>query len=87
MTIKGDYEGALQSSDPVGQLRALALHLSAQGQDKETILERFEVTRQDLRQANREADEDSLMDVLDCMVGWCSPEMKLLADRNESVRR
>ncbi len=87
MTIKGDCERALRSSDPARQLRALALHLSAQGQDKETIIERFEMTREELRQANREADEDSLMDVLDCLVGWCSPEMKLLADHNESVRR
>jgi hypothetical protein len=80
MPIDECFERALRSPDPVIQLRSLALHLSAQGQDRETIIERFEETRQQLRQADRETDEDVLMDVLDCLMGWCSPEMKLLND-------
>ncbi len=62
------------------QLRSLALHLSTQGQDRETIVERFEETRQQLRQVDRETDEDAVMDVLDCLMGWCSTEMKLPDD-------
>jgi hypothetical protein len=71
----------------VGQLRALAVRLSAQGQDRAAIIERFEETRQQLRQLDREADEDSLMDALDCLVGWCRPEMRLRDDPKESARR
>ena len=81
MPIDECFERAFRSSDPMGQLRSLALNLSAQGQDRETIIERFEETRKELRQANREIDEDALMDVLDCLVGWCSPSMKLLDDQ------
>jgi hypothetical protein len=78
MPIDECFERALQSADPVGQLRSLALDLSAQGQDRAAIIERFEATRQQLRASDREADEDALMDALDCLVGWCRPEMKLL---------
>jgi hypothetical protein len=70
-------EEALRSSDPVNELRNLVLHLHADGQTREAILELFERTRQDLRHANRESDEEAVMDVMDFLVGWCSPHMKL----------
>jgi hypothetical protein len=56
----------------------LALQLSAQGVPTAAIIDRFEATRQQLRSVDREADEDAVMDVLDCLMGWCHPEMKLL---------
>jgi hypothetical protein len=30
-----------------------------------------------LRQLGRETEEDPVMDVMDFLVGWCSPHMKL----------
>ena len=30
-----------------------------------------------LRAADREAEEDVLMDVLDCLVDWCSPHVPI----------
>ena len=86
MLIDECFERALRSPDRVGQLRSLALHLSAQGQDRAAIIQRFEETRQQLRQCGREADEDALMDALDCLVGWCRPEMKLGDDSREFGR-
>ena len=68
---------ALRSSDPVNELRNLVLHLLADGQTREAILELLERARQQLRQADRETDEDAVMDVMDFLVGWCSPHMKL----------
>ena len=78
MPIDECFEQALHSPDPVGQLRSLALQLSAQGLPTAAIIDRFEATRQQLRSVDREADEDAVMDVLDCLMGWCHPEMKLL---------
>ena len=49
------------------------------GQTREAVLDLFEHARQQLRQANREAEEDAVMDVMDFLVGWCSPQMRLPA--------
>jgi hypothetical protein len=70
-------EGALTSSEPVTELRNLVLHLHADGQTHEAILALLEDTRRELRRANRESAEDAVMDVMDFLVGWCSPHMKL----------
>jgi hypothetical protein len=35
------------------------------------------IARQQLRQAASEAEEDTVMDVMDFLVGWCNPHMKL----------
>ncbi len=78
-----DYlEQALAAAQPVDELRALAQHLLNEGYDRSRVLELFENARQKLRSANREKDEDAVMDVMDFLVGWCSPHMKLL-DRSE----
>jgi hypothetical protein len=68
---------ALSSNDPVTELRNWVLHLLAEGQTREAILEMLEHARQQSRQADRDADEDAVMDVMDFLVGWCSPHMKL----------
>ena len=68
---------ALRSSEPVNELRNLVLHLLADGQTREAIVGLLERARQQLRQADRETDEDAVMDVMDFLVGWCSPHMKL----------
>ncbi len=68
---------ALTSSEPVNELRNWLLQLLADGQTREAILELLEHARQQLRQANRETDEDAVMDVMDFLFGWCSPHMKL----------
>ena len=70
-------EHALRSTEPVNELRALVLSLMAEGQSQDAILQIFEGARQELRQADREADEDAVTDVMDFLVGWCSPHMKL----------
>ncbi len=80
-------EQALRSSEPVHELRNLVLQLFAEGQSREAILELFEGTRQQLRQADRETEEDAVMDVMDFLVGWCSPHMKLPPEQSTSGGR
>ena len=44
------------------------------GYGADALVER---ARQQLRQADRETEEDAVMDAMDFLVGWCSPHMKL----------
>ncbi|MCI0691507.1 hypothetical protein L0337_05805 [candidate division KSB1 bacterium] len=87
MTLNKRFEKALGSPNPVEALRSLVLELSQEGSGKATILEFFEQERQRLRATHREADEDAVMDVMDFLVGWCSPHMKLLADEPETSKQ
>ncbi len=69
----------------MNQLRSLALRLHSQGFDGAAIIEKFEGARRQLRLADREADEDAVMDAMDCLVGWCSPQMTLPLDHPHEV--
>jgi len=80
-------EKALQANEPVNELRNVARNLFADGQTREAVVDLFEHARQQLRQANREAEEDAVMDVMDLLVGWCSPHMKLPPEQPTSGRR
>jgi hypothetical protein len=75
--LDDDFERALRSAEPITQLRALALRLSSQGYDRDALTAVFEDARQRLRADDRESDEDAVVDVMDFIVGWCSPRMKL----------
>ena len=77
MALDTALERALRSPDPVNELRSFVNRLFSQGQDKEAVLGLFEKARQELRRANREADEDAVTDVMDFLLGWCSPHVKL----------
>ncbi|MGC8642322.1 MAG: hypothetical protein ACP5XB_20870 [Isosphaeraceae bacterium] len=79
MAIEEQIEHALNSPEPFQQLRSLAARMLHEGYARTAVVEHFEEARQRLRQADREAEEDVVMDVMDCLVGWCSPHMKLLA--------
>ena len=80
MILDESIEQALRSAKPFEELRRLVMHRFAQGEDKEAVLKKFERARQVLREANRERDEDVVVDVMDCLVGWCGSHMKLPPD-------
>jgi hypothetical protein len=77
MPLEECFEEALRSTEPLNELRSLALRLSAQGQDRTAIVAKFEEVRRLLREASRESDEDVVMDLMDCLVGWCHPQMRI----------
>jgi hypothetical protein len=77
MTFDESLERALHADEPAKELRSLAVQLFSEGHEKAAVLELFEGARQRLRQANRETDEDAVMDAMDFLVGWCSPHMRL----------
>src|SRR4051812_33352867 len=76
MPLDDCFESALQSPEPVSRLRSLAREMLSRGLDQALILERFEAARRGLREADRERDEEAVMDVMDCLVGWCSPQLR-----------
>jgi hypothetical protein len=71
------FELALRSAEPAAQLRQLATDELGKGRTREDVLARFEKARQALRAADREDDEDIILDVMDALVGWCSPHRKI----------
>jgi hypothetical protein len=77
MAIDPRIELALHTETPVASLRDLAAELLRTGQDRDSVYELFESARAALREADREADEDAVMDVMDFLTGWCSRQMKL----------
>jgi hypothetical protein len=78
------FEKALRSPDPVASLRALVLDFSAKGHRKARIIELFEERLAYLQKfPEREADADAVRDVLDFLLGWCSPHMKLLPEGDD----
>jgi hypothetical protein len=86
MQFDESIEQALRSPEPANKLRSLVEQRFAKGEDKATVLAAFENARQELRQAGREADEDAVMDVMDFLVGWCSPHMKLDPEKTAETR-
>ena len=86
MSFELGLEEALHAAEPMNSLRSLALDLFSQGQDRATVLGLFESARRRLRQAGRDAEEDAVMDVMDFLVGWCSPHRTGLRPHSQARR-
>jgi len=70
-------EACLLGPSPFEQLRSLAQDLLNRAESRAAILALLEQARQHLRQEGREADENVLLEVMDLLVGWCSPHAQL----------
>jgi hypothetical protein len=75
--IPKPIDQALRSANPYEALRATATTLFAAGHTKQAVYDLFEAARGQLRLEGREAEEDVVMEVMDCLVGWCSPHQAL----------
>lgn len=71
--MQARFESALAAK----ALTALVQEMTAEGISQVEIYHHFEQFRAFLRNAVRETDEDEVIDVMDCIVGWCSPHMRL----------
>ena len=75
------FQEALRSRNPVEGLRSLASELSAEGLSKPAIVELFNNYLAQVQEVGTcEADEDAIRDVLDFLVGRCSPHVRLLPE-------
>ena len=62
------FEDALATN----KLEELGIKMTSEGLSQVAIYHLFELFRQFLRDAKRESDEETLMDSMDCLVGFCS---------------
>jgi hypothetical protein len=81
MPIDPSIQEALAGPDSLNKLLLLVKKLQSQGVSNDSILQLFEQVRQQLRAQGREQEEDLIMEVMDFLVGWCSPHMKLKSDK------
>jgi hypothetical protein len=77
MPLDRRVQEALSSPDPFNRLRTLVQTLQAQGYDQTAIVDLFEHARQELEDAGRESEQDAILEIMDFLVGWCSPHMSL----------
>jgi hypothetical protein len=77
ITIDQLFEEALASAEPLWELRGVVRGLLADGHEREAILDDFERFRLVLQAAGRDSDEDVVLEVMDFVVGWCSPQLRL----------
>ncbi len=59
------------------QLRKLAAELIDSGTSREQILSDLELLTREFRSAANNEAEDAVTDVMDFVVGWCAPNMRL----------
>jgi DNA-binding response OmpR family regulator len=81
MAIDSRIQAALQKPNSLDELRSMVDALLRQGQSRDTVLALLEQSRRQLNSEGRDAEEDVVMDVMDFLTGWCSPHMKLPADK------
>jgi hypothetical protein len=71
---RDDMLSAVESPEGFGALRELVKRLLADGLSAETILEDLS----QIRALVPEEVEDLILDVMDQLVGWCPPQLRLV---------
>jgi hypothetical protein len=75
-------ETALHSRNPAEALREVVRTLASEGTTKASIYEKLEQLLVELREraSHSESDENTVLDVMDTLTGWCDPAARLLPD-------
>jgi len=71
------FEKAIDTSEPTNSLRKSIVILRNDGFTPEELQVKLELFRKKLLTENREDDDDVVLDVLDFLVGWCSPGQEI----------
>ena len=61
----------------VSKFRLIVGDLIAGGADREQLLSDLERIRAEFRSVGRDVIEDRVMEIMDFVVGWCGPHMKI----------
>jgi hypothetical protein len=72
-TLRQDLSAALQSEAPAQHFRSSVKKLIDNGGDRDAVCADLE----SLRVGASDAEENVILDVLDFLSGWCSPQMKI----------
>ena len=65
----------MRSSDE--SIRSVLFKYKQLGMDKDTMYNCLESLRSELRENGDELSEEKIMDYMDYVVGWCSPNMRI----------
>ena len=74
---RGDIESALASEHPLDALSTEMKRLLAEGWTRAQLLALLEEVRETLRVQHRDPDEDVVLEVMDFLAGWASPDSKI----------
>lgn len=66
----------IDAADPFSCLRATISDMVAAGVGKASIRADLYALRNELRESGNESGEDAVLDVMDRVVGWCSPHQR-----------
>ena len=69
-----EFATALKEQDKFTALRQTIIRFRTQGADKPALVSALENFRQ---YTTDEADEDIVLEVMDCLVGYCSAHMRI----------
>ena len=75
--IHEQLQVALHSSSPVKELVEVVQQMKRAGKNQQEIYRIFEALLQTAMDAGTEQEDEAIRDVMDRLVGWCSPDQKL----------
>jgi len=68
---------AVTAADPTASLTKAVRALLSQGQDRDAIYSELEALRATLQAAERESEEDAVLEMMDFLTGWCNPHTRI----------
>jgi hypothetical protein len=77
VSVQERLVAALASDNRFGALYALTKSLVGEGHERQALVDEMERLREALHRENREDDEDVVLDVMDCLTGFCGPDMRI----------
>lgn len=82
------FEESLNTDQPTARLReAIHLLLKEPKRTRDALLAELEEFRTILRAHHRESDEDVVLEVMDFLVGWASPQATLVPAKHGRNKR
>lgn len=77
MEVDQDLQYALASPEPVMALRDMLIQRMSAGRSRESLVDEFTQIMLKFRELGMVREEELLLDGLDILVGWVSPQMKI----------
>jgi hypothetical protein len=78
MSAVAEYRELVSAEELRMRLRdAVATDLHERGADREKVLGALEIVRREAREQGRDEIEDVVMEVMDFVVGWSNPRMRI----------
>jgi hypothetical protein len=74
MNLRQIMKEAFESENSSLKLHAEVVRLRSLGVDREKLIVELKAYHDELKS---EADQDLILEVLDCFYGWCSPDFRI----------